>query len=58
MYSLDILLFLFGTSLLVHVQFFSIFGCKQYNQSDFSIDYLWMCMCRVFSCVVGGRYLL
>ena len=31
----------------------SIFGCKEYNQSDFSIDYLVISMCRVFSCVVG-----
>ena len=29
------------------------FGCKEYNQSDFSIDQLVMSMCRVFSCVVG-----
>ena len=26
----------------------SIFGCKEYNQSDFSIDHLVMSMCRVF----------
>ena len=30
-----------------------IFDCKEYNQSDFSIDPLAMSMCRVFSCVVG-----
>ena len=33
---------------------FLIFGCKEYNQSDFGVDYLVMSMCRVFSCVVGG----
>ena len=26
--------------------------CKEYNQSDFSIDHLVMSMCRVFSCIV------
>ena len=26
-------------------------GCKEYNQSDFGIDYLMMSMCRVFSCI-------
>ena len=31
----------------------SIFGCKEYNQSDFSVDHLVMSMCSVFSCVVG-----
>ena len=30
-------------------------GCKEYNQSDFSVDHLVMSMCRVFSCVVGKR---
>ena len=29
---------------------FSIFGCKEYNQSDFGVDHLVMSMCRVFSC--------
>ena len=29
---------------------FSIFGCKEYNQFDFSIDHLVMSMCRVTSC--------
>ena len=38
---------------LLTVQSFSIFGCKKYNQSDFSVDNLVMSMCRVFSCVVG-----
>ena len=26
--------------------------CKEYNQSDFSVDHLVMSMCRVFSCVL------
>ena len=33
---------------------FSIFGCKEYNQSDFSIDYLMMSI----PCVVGKGCLL
>ena len=37
---------------------FSIFGCKEYNQSDFSIDHLVMSMCRVGSYIVGGGCLL
>ena len=45
-------------TLLLTVQSFSIFGCKEYNQSDFGVDYLVMSMCRVFSCVVGRRCLL
>ena len=36
----------------------SIFGCKKYNQSDFSIDHLVMSKCRVFPCVVGRGCLL
>ena len=32
---------------------FSIFNCKEYNQSDFGIDHLVMSMCIVSSCVVG-----
>ena len=32
--------------------------CKEYNQSDFGIDYLVMSMCRVISCVVGRGCLL
>ena len=40
------------------IQSFSIFGCKEYNQSDFSVDQLVMSMCRVFSCVVGKGCLL
>ena len=30
-----------------------MFGCKEYNQSDFGVDHLVMSMYRVFSCVVG-----
>ena len=37
---------------------FSIFGYKEYNQSDFGVDHLVMSMCRVFSCVAGRGYLL
>ena len=36
---------------LLTVQSFSIFGLKEYNQSDFGVDYLAMFMCRVFSFV-------
>ena len=43
---------------LLTVQSFSIFGCKEYNQSDFSVEHLLMSMCRVFSCVVGRGCLL
>ena len=43
---------------LLTVQSLSIFGCKEYNQSDFGIDHLVMSMCRVFSCVVERGYLL
>ena len=39
-------------------RFSSIFGCKEYNQSDFGIDHLVMSVCRIFSCVVGRRCLL
>ena len=39
-------------------QSFYIFGCKEYNQSDFSIDHLLMSMCRVFSFVIGRGCLL
>ena len=35
-------------------QTFSIFGCREYNQSDFSIDHLGMSMCRVISCIGRG----
>ena len=31
----------------------SIFGCKEYNQSDFSVDHLVMSTGRIVSCVVG-----
>ena len=37
---------------------FSTFGCKDYNLSDFGIDYLMMSMYRVFSCVFGRRCFL
>ena len=36
----------------------SIFGCNEYNQSDFDIDHLEMSMCRIFSCAVGNGCLL
>ena len=29
---------------------FSIFGCKEYNQSDFSVDHLVMSMCSLLLC--------
>ena len=32
-----------------------MFGCKEYNQSDFGVDHLVMSMCSIFSCVVGRR---
>ena len=31
----------------------SIFGCKEYDQSDFGIARLVLSMCRIVSCVVG-----
>ena len=37
---------------------FSIFGCKEYHQSDFGVDHLVMSMCRVISCAVGRGCLL
>ena len=40
------------------VSSFSIFGCKEYNQSDFGIDHLVMSMYSEFFCVVGRGYLL
>ena len=42
----------------VIVQNFCIFGCKEYNPSDFSIDHVVMSMCRVFSCTFGRGCLL
>ena len=30
-----------------------LLSCKEYNQSDFSVVYLVMSMCRISSCVVG-----
>ena len=35
-----------------------MFGCKEYNQSDFDIDHLVMSMCQVVFCVVGRGCLL
>ena len=35
-----------------------MFGCKEYNPSDFSVGHLVMSMCRVFSCIVGRGCLL
>ena len=43
---------------LLTVYSFSIFGCKEYNQSDFNVGQLVMSMCRVFFCVVGRGCLL
>ena len=37
---------------------FSMFDCKEYNQSDFSIGHPVMSICRVFSCVDGRWCLL
>ena len=37
---------------LLTVGSFSVFGCKEDNQSDFSIDHLVMSMCRVVSCLL------
>ena len=43
---------------LLTVYSFLIFGCKEYNRSDFSIDHLVISMCKVVSCVVGRGCLL
>ena len=43
---------------LLTIQNFSTFGCKEYNQFDFSIDHLVMSICRVTFHVVERRYLL
>ena len=48
----------FQVLFLLTVNSISIFGCKEYNQSDFSNDHLVMSLCRVVSCVVGRGYLL
>ena len=40
------------------IKSFSIYGCKEYNQSDFGLNHLVMSICRVFSCVVGRGCLL
>ena len=37
---------------------FSIFSCKEYNQSDYSIDHLVMFMCGFVPCVCGRGCLL
>ena len=42
---------------LLTVMSFSIFGCKEYNQSDFGVDRLVMSIYRVLSCVVGRECL-
>ena len=44
--------------LLLTVYSFSIFGCKEYNQSDFCIDHLMMSLCRAVSRAVGRGCLL
>ena len=43
---------------LLTLQSFSIFDCKEHNQSDFDIDHLVMSTCRVISYVVGRGCLL
>ena len=43
---------------LLTLQSFSIFDCKEHNQSDFDIDHLLMSMYSVISCVVGRGCLL
>ena len=43
---------------LLTVWSFSIFGCKEYNQSDFGVDRLVMSMCRVICYVVQRGCLL
>ena len=48
----------FSILFLLTVWSFSIFVCKEYNQSDFSIDHLAMSMCRVIFWVVGKGCLL
>jgi len=41
-------------SSLVSEEVFAIFGCREYNQSDFSIDHPGMSMCRVIPCIGRG----
>ena len=41
----------------VYIEFLHL-CCKEYNQSDFSVEHLVMSMCRVFSCVVWRGCLL
>ena len=43
---------------LLTIQSFSNFGCKEHNQSYFSIDHLVMSICRVVSSVFGKGCLL
>ena len=43
---------------LLTIYSFSVFGFKEYNQSDFGIGHLVMSMCRVFSSVFGRKCLL
>jgi len=43
---------------LLTVESFSIFGCKECNQSDICIEHLVMSMCRVLSCVVGREWVV
>ena len=43
---------------LLAVESFSIFSCKEHNQSDFDIDRLVMSMCRAVSRIVGKGCLL
>ena len=39
---------------LLTVKSFSIVGCKEYNQSDYGVDYLVMSTCRVFVLLEEG----
>ena len=52
--QLPVLFFFFLLSLYI----FSIFDCKEDDQSDFGVDHQVMSMCRVVSCVVGRACLL
>ena len=55
-------LFLISSASVRSIPFLSfiepIFGCKEYNRSDFGVDHLVLSMCRGFSCVVGRGCLL
>ena len=48
----------FPSLFLLTIKSFSIFSCKEYNQSNSGIDHLVMSMCRVISCVIGRGCLL